>query len=300
MASDLHGGTPPMISDAIAAWCDDVFRIYGEVLDSQRRLVVALIRSAAPVLDVGERAGEKAAVGAERLSATVQARREPAPSAEVERSEVERSGGDQGDVPRIPDTDLGGGVVASAALTDAAVGDTAVEDIGLEDVGLADTGAEDVGVGADGEDIGIGVGGEGVGVEGAAVEPVGGEVDAGDEEIADVLDGEELEVVDDLDTDSGNADSGNGDDRPDELVDVADVEAELGETDEPVPAGGAEEGEEAGVIDTVTDTETPAEPALDARPAGSKGSNGARASKSTNGSPRRRSPGAKRRTGSSA
>ena len=48
MASDKYGGSPPMISDAVANWCDDVFRIYGEMLESQRRLVVALIRSAGP------------------------------------------------------------------------------------------------------------------------------------------------------------------------------------------------------------------------------------------------------------
>ncbi|WP_433032665.1 hypothetical protein [Actinomycetospora sp. CA-053990] len=81
MTSEKYGQTsphqtPPMVSDAVATWFDDVFRIYGEVVDSQRRLAVALVHASSPVLDVGERASEKAAAGAERLSATVQARRQ--------------------------------------------------------------------------------------------------------------------------------------------------------------------------------------------------------------------------------
>ncbi|GAA4734155.1 hypothetical protein [Actinomycetospora chibensis] len=70
------GQTPSMVSDAVATWFDDVFRIYGEVVDSQRRLAVALIHASSPVLDVGERASDKAAAGAESLSASVQARRQ--------------------------------------------------------------------------------------------------------------------------------------------------------------------------------------------------------------------------------
>ena len=76
MTSEKHGQTSPTVSDAVATWFDDVFRIYGEVVDSQRRLAVALVHASSPVLDVGERASEKAAAGAERLSATVQARRQ--------------------------------------------------------------------------------------------------------------------------------------------------------------------------------------------------------------------------------
>ncbi|MDD7966487.1 hypothetical protein [Actinomycetospora lemnae] len=75
MTSEDYGRTPPMVSDAVASWFDDVFRIYGEVIDSQRRLAVALVKASAPVLDVGEKTGEKVADGAERLSAKVQARR---------------------------------------------------------------------------------------------------------------------------------------------------------------------------------------------------------------------------------
>ncbi|HEY2193651.1 MAG TPA: hypothetical protein VGH76_15340 [Actinomycetospora sp.] len=70
MTSDTHEQAPPTPSDAIAHWFDDVFRIYGEMVDSQRRLAVAMVRASSPLLDVGE----KAAAGAERLSATAQQR----------------------------------------------------------------------------------------------------------------------------------------------------------------------------------------------------------------------------------
>ena len=78
MTPDNHRPAPPMASDAVASWFDDVFRIYGDVLDSQRRFAVALVQAAAPVLDMGGRAPSRAAEGAERLSASVQARRSAA------------------------------------------------------------------------------------------------------------------------------------------------------------------------------------------------------------------------------
>ncbi|MDD7941515.1 hypothetical protein PHK61_24130 [Actinomycetospora lutea] len=163
MASDQFGGHPPMISDAVADWCDDVFRIYGEVLDSQRRLTVALIRSAAPVLDVGERAGEKAAEGAERLSATVQARRAGP------RDDDRGAAGSGGGVPRITDAppareeDGPGSVPPVGGEIDTA--DAGDEEIA--DVLAAETDAVDVADDLEAERGGSGVeGGEEAGVIG--------------------------------------------------------------------------------------------------------------------------------------
>ena len=48
------------VNEAIADWFDDAFRIYGEIVDSQRRLAVALIRAWTPGFGLAERIGDMA------------------------------------------------------------------------------------------------------------------------------------------------------------------------------------------------------------------------------------------------
>ena len=163
------GQTTPMVSDAIATWFDDVFRIYGEVVDSQRRLAVALVHASSPVLDVGERASEKAAAGAERLSATVQARQQspgrtaaPTPVAPPPPG----GSGDQADEAALPASredvagdegsrevssgdegsgDEGSGDEEIADVTAAEAAATGTEEAGTEEAGTEESGTEEAG-----------------------------------------------------------------------------------------------------------------------------------------------------------
>jgi len=166
------GQTTPMVSDAIATWFDDVFRIYGEVVDSQRRLAVALVHASSPVLDVGERASEKAAAGAERLSATVQARQQspgrtaaPTPVAPPPPG----GSGDQADEAALPASredvagdegsrevssgdegsgDEGSGDEEIADVTAAEAAATGTEEAGTDESGTEEAGTEEADAGA--------------------------------------------------------------------------------------------------------------------------------------------------------
>ena len=218
------GQTTPMVSDAIATWFDDVFRIYGEVVDSQRRLAVALVHASSPVLDVGERASEKAAAGAERLSATVQARQQspgrtaaPTPVAPPPPG----GSGDQADEAALPASredvagdegsrevssgdegsgDEGSGDEEIADVTAAEAAATGTEEAGTDESGTEEAGTEEADAGAA---VPTGAGEDDVDAEAVAERDVATPLETGTGT---------TEVATPVETDTGTEGDGVGDD----------------------------------------------------------------------------------------
>jgi hypothetical protein len=92
------------VDQALTGWFDDMFRIYGEMVDSQRRLAGALLGASSPFLEAGERAashaqrrvGERAVRSTEDTVGQVAEEAAPrAPRGVRPTASSERSGGGQ-------------------------------------------------------------------------------------------------------------------------------------------------------------------------------------------------------------
>ncbi len=59
------------IDQAFTGWFDDMVRIYGEMVESQRRLAGALLGAGSPFFEAGRRAGTAAAHTTEHLTSEV-------------------------------------------------------------------------------------------------------------------------------------------------------------------------------------------------------------------------------------
>ncbi len=82
------------VNDAIADWFDDTLRIYGEMVESQRRLAVALMRAGTTGFGLAERVGETA----QRLASLGDERSRPAAPPKP----VPVTGGPAGSAPASP------------------------------------------------------------------------------------------------------------------------------------------------------------------------------------------------------
>ena len=82
------------VNDAIADWFDDTLRIYGEMVESQRRLAVALMRAGTTGFGLAERVGETA----QRLASLGDERSRPAAPPKA----VPVTGGPAGSAPASP------------------------------------------------------------------------------------------------------------------------------------------------------------------------------------------------------
>ena len=59
------------IDQAFTGWFDDMVRIYGEMVESQRRLAGALLGAGSPFFEAGRRSGTAAAHTTEHLTSEV-------------------------------------------------------------------------------------------------------------------------------------------------------------------------------------------------------------------------------------
>lgn len=104
------GARGTSVNEAIADWFDDTLRIYGEMVESQRRLAVALMRAGTTGFGLAERAGETAqrlsSLAAERTRPAAPARPGPvvdAPAAPVPAPQASATATAQQDGPPVAD-----------------------------------------------------------------------------------------------------------------------------------------------------------------------------------------------------